>query len=152
VPDRGKGVRAVDWETGERLAIVDLRGKGSKARKRANRKARFTLMYGAECEELLTDDSVHHFEVRLLWFMITRMDWDNRLMMSQKAMALAFKVPESQVSRAIQDLRRRGCIHRVSRGEFVINASYAFTGEDDERDRAIEGKRHLFAVPARVET
>jgi hypothetical protein len=107
-------VTAIEVETGELLGVVDLRGKQSKARKRENRKGKFGLMYQAECaDEILTSPDLSHFEARLAMYMASRVNWDNEVVMTQARMARAFKVPPSQICRALKTLEARaGCLDR----------------------------------------
>jgi Helix-turn-helix domain len=142
-----KVARAYDGDTGERLALLDLRGKGSKARSKANRKGRFALMYQAECQDLLTDSELSHFEARLLWFMMSHADWENRLMMTQSMMAKSFKVPPSQISRALRSVEARGYVRCIERGVYEINPLYFYKGDDEEQDQAVEQTHALFSIP-----
>jgi len=137
-------VRAFDHDTGERLLLIDGRGK-RKARKKRDREGRFGLMYKMECaEDVLTNQALSHFEARLAIFLFVRTDWENQVRMSQSAIATAMHVPDSQISRTVKKLIGRGIIRLVERGVFEVNPRFFFTGEDDEREYAIKDRGHLF--------
>jgi hypothetical protein len=90
-------LRTYDAETGERLAVVDLRQRKSKP----NGQSDFYMAYSAESDDITTDERLSNFETRLMWFMLNRMEFGNVLHMKQVRMAKALKCrPRRSVERS----------------------------------------------------
>ena len=127
-------LRTYDAETGERLAVVDLR----QLRSKPNRQSDFYMAYRAESDDITTDERLSNFETRLMWFMLNRMEFGNVLHMKQVRMAKALKVPPSQVSRALKKLEAVGLVACADQGTYVLSAEPGWRGPEAEREQAIE--------------
>jgi hypothetical protein len=127
-------LRTYDAETGERLAVVDLR----QARPKQNRQSDFYMAFRAESDDITTDERLSNFETRLMWFMLNRMDFGNVLHMTQVRMAKALKVPPSQISRALKKLETLQLVACADQGTYVISGKPGWRSPENEREEAIE--------------
>jgi len=82
--------------------------------------------------DLSLDARLSNFEARLLVFLITRMNEQNEVRLSQGEIAKTFKKYPPDISKAIKTLRQAGYIKTPQQGIIVVSPDIAWRGSVNE--------------------
>lgn len=94
-------------DTGE---ILEVR------RKKTKRTEPFLMMNLKDAAEIAKADKLHGTEYKVLFFILSRIDYDNRAVLTQAFIAKELNMPQPQVSAAIKKLVEEGAISKISVG------------------------------------
>jgi len=103
--------------------------------KKLKRTEPFLMVTLKSAEEISQVKELHGTEHRVLWFILSRMNYENRSFPSQSAIAEALKMPKSQVSLAIRklvDCNAISKIHVDGVNGFEVHQSLASRGSVKE--------------------
>lgn len=94
-------------ETGE---ILEVR------KKKIKRTEPFFMMNLKDAAEIAKADTLHGTEYKVLFFLLSRIVYDNRAIVTQSFIAKELDMPQPQVSAALKKLVDSGAIRKVSVG------------------------------------
>jgi predicted transcriptional regulator len=94
-------------DTGE---ILEVR------RKKTKRTESFFMMNLKDAAAIAKTDNLHGTEYKVLFFLLSRIDYENRAVLTQSFIAKELGMPQPQVSAAIKKLVEAGVISKISVG------------------------------------
>ena len=74
------------------------------------------MMNLKDAAEIAKLDNLHGTEYKVLFFLLSRIDYDNRAILTQAFIAKELTMPQPQVSAALKKLVEAGAISKVSVG------------------------------------
>lgn len=83
-------------------------------KKKTKRTEPFFMMKLTDAESIAKEKGLHGTEYRILFFILSRIDYENRAMLSQSFIAKQLEMPQPQVSTAIKKLTECNVIRKVS--------------------------------------
>jgi DNA-binding MarR family transcriptional regulator len=109
-------------ETGE---VLEVR------KKKIKRTEPFFMMNLKDAAEIAKVDNLHGTEYKVLFFILSRIDYDNRAIMTQSFIAKELDMPQPQVSAAIKKLVESNVISKISAGGangYMVSDAFASRG------------------------
>jgi len=83
-------------------------------KKKVKRTEPFFMMNLKDAETIARDKGLHGTEFRILFFLLSRIDYENKAMLSQAFIAKQLEMPQSQVSASIKKLVECEAIRKIS--------------------------------------
>lgn len=125
----GKNVECLDPETGEFLGLGNLL-PAKKPRRQAYRKG-FCMFSNEQLGALSLDKELFGVDLRILMHVSSKMGYQNRARVNQKAIAESLGFDRPQVSRSCKKLVEKGLLDFVSYGKnklYAVSRRVAFKG------------------------
>ena len=82
-------------------------------KKKLKRTEPFFMMNLRDAEKIALEKTLHGTEYKILWFIVSRIDYDNRAFLSQAFIAKTLDMPQSQVSTSIKKLAECKALRKI---------------------------------------
>ena len=93
------------------------------------------MAFQSKFEELICKNEIKGESLRVFFFLVSQMEYENKLRMAQIEMAEKLNMSQSQVTRAIKKLREYGLVEKEGKGPlspWKINSKYFWKGTHEE--------------------
>lgn len=120
--------------TGE---LVEIRQRKNKKRKGRN----FFMVEQLDADNLSKMKDMHGTDHRILWFILSKIDFENKTLMTQAYIAKCLDMQQSLVSQSIKKLVDFGYIRKINvngTNGYLVNSEFAIKGSEKETKENID--------------
>lgn len=100
----------------------------------------FCMLDLTSAEMVAKEDTLHGTEYKVLWYLLSKLDYNNNAILTQAFVAQALSMPQPQVSASIKKLCATGVIKKVNvqgANGYYVDPRFAVKGTRKDKD-AIE--------------